>query len=259
MAMRYTFTRAYESAGTLFPARLAAIDARMDPVLRAVGASNVQPSVAVESVIVAVTSLRDAWDAAIRQAGSAEVRATLERQKALALADAEPTAKAYLLPNRLPWFDAARAAADGLAPTETDLTAPLATLTLTTRTFDANLPALPYSPELCAALGLSSRQCGRFTSSQTAIGQALVNALASLPDGVRALDLGESETGLVAAGGGSGGMGMMWLALAAVAPDVVAQRARTTAGTSGSRDSRWKRGGVPESAVGTPGRGHATP
>lgn len=213
MPTRYTFARAYESSGTLLPATLASIDSRMDSVLRVIGAVNVQPSVAVESAIVPVTSLRDAWAAAIRQAPSAEARAVLERDSAAALASADPTAKAYLLPNRMPWFNAGLPGASN-APRETDLSTPLATLTLTTRTFDADLPPLPFSPELCASLGLSARACGRFTSARTAIGQALDNALGTLPAGITSFALRTGEETLVARGGGGGG-GMLWLALLA--------------------------------------------
>lgn len=215
MPTRYTFTTAYESSGPLFPAALASIDSRMDSVLRVIGAVNVQPSVVAESVIVPVTSTRDAWAAAIRQAASAEARAVLERESAAALADAEPTEKSYLLPNRMPWFNAGFPGAAN-APRVTEITTPLATLTLTTRTFDADLPPLPFSPALCTSLGLSARVCGRFTASQPAIGQALTNALSALPAGVTAFALPARAEALVAApSGGGGGGGMIWLALLA--------------------------------------------
>lgn len=231
MPTRYTLTRAYAGSGALLPATLASIDSRMDSVLRVIGAMNVQPSVVVESVIVPVTSLRDAWAAAIRQAPSAEARAVLERDSAAALASADPTVKAYLLPNRLPWFDAGLPGASN-APVETELTTPLATLTLTTRTFDADLPPLPFSPELCTSLGLSARSCGRFTSARTAISQALINALSSLPAGLTSFALRTGEETLVARGGGGGG-GMLWLALLAGVGLVYYSSQRQSGGMSG--------------------------
>lgn len=172
MSTRYTFTLVFAGARTMSPATM---DALTNPTLRTLGAVNVQPSVVVATATVPVGQLRS-----------------------LPCGEAGDEGRGFVLPSSMPWFDPTPrpTVAGGVevpinCGIPTELSGATLTLTMLERTFDADLPPLPWSNTLCASVGISTSSSGRAGAMSecarfnTAAGGPRVAAQHALYAGVR--------------------------------------------------------------------------
>ena len=201
----------------------ALIDGRTDDVLRLIGATNAQPTAVVATATVPIgllSALEAAADRANPGAGCASP-------------DTDPAAKGFVLPTAAPW-----AVSGAPCPIPTELPGTTVTLTMLSRTFDADLPPTPWSAPLWLSLGYSSREAtnnaARTWRPATAASDALNRAISrSLPTNYQVISPypGRAEA-LVAAAPSGGGGGFLWLALAAVVGIALMQR-QSSGGMSG--------------------------
>lgn len=97
---------------------------------------------------------------------------------------------------------------EGGEPVPTELSGARLVITKISRTFDATLPTWPWDPSLCAASGLSTRECGRYTSAGVAAQNALFAGIRDgLPGSYQTIyPYPRGEAALVAPSSGYGGL-----------------------------------------------------
>lgn len=241
MPTRYTYTVVIAGDRAVNPAL---IDGRTDDVLALIGATNAQPTVVVASATVPI-GLLSALEAATDRANPSAPRC--------ASPDTDPAAKGFALPAVAPWFDSTprlndetgRPEAPANCPIFTELPGTTVTLTMLSRTFDADLPPTPWPASLWISLGYSTRRgetsgrsevdnAARFTRPTAAANDALNRVISrTLPNYYQPIlpYPGRAEA-LVAAAPSGGGGGFLWLALAAVVGIALMQR-QSSGGMSG--------------------------